>query len=304
MKRSIVYVITVLLVTAFALLSLISWKEYQKPTMQSISHVSNNEPMKGASVSPVVSLLPTLIPLFTPTPSILPPLFPGEQGVHVPVLLYHYISENPYKEDKVRSGLSTPPRVLDDQLKTLKSQGYSAITLDELGAFFDKKQLLPSKPLILTFDDGYVDFYTYAFPILTKYAMKGIAFLPTGLIGGGAYMTWKQVEEVGRSPFVAIGAHSVHHYALNKLNEESLTFEVTESKRVLEGHLGYPINWMAYPYGTFDERVARAVQAAGYIGSATTLPGAMQYRSRFLYLPRYRAGARSGVELVKFLEAK
>lgn len=251
------------------------------------------------TLTPIVT--PTLTP--TPTPGIfLPPINPGERVARVPILLYHYISENPNKDDKARDGLSTPPYIFKEQLETLKSAGYTTITLDELAAFFEGKFSLPVKPIILTFDDGYIDFYLNAFPILASAGMKGVTFIITGFIGGGAYMNWSQIEEIARSPYVVIAAHSIHHYVLTKSNESILKTELEESKRILEQHVGYPINWMAYPYGTFDERVVSAAKEAGYVGATTTMPGAYQYKSHLLYVPRYRVGKRNGTDLLHFIE--
>ncbi len=242
-------------------------------------------------------------PTLTPTPGIvLPPIHPNERSVRVPVLLYHYVSDNPNKEDRARDGLSTPPDTFKAQLATLKAAGYSTITFDELAAFFDGTSTLPSKPVILTFDDGYSDFYFNAYPILAASGMKGIAFISTGLIGGDAYMTWSQVEEIARSPAVVVGAHSVHHYVLTKSSSEVLKSELEVSKQKLEQHAGYPVNWVAYPYGTFDDRVVSAARSAGYVGAVTTLPGSSQYKSRLYHIPRFRAGRRVGEDLLRLIE--
>lgn len=252
------------------------------------------------TILPTLSLTPS--PLATPSSAVtLPDLTPGEQGIKVPILLYHYISVNLNTNDKTRNGLSTPPGIFEQQVQLLATNGFTTITLDELAAAFDKKYSLPAKPVILTFDDGYVDFYFNAFPLLRKYNMKAVVFIPTGLIGGGHYMTWPQIDEISRSPNIEVEAHSVHHYALAKVSDTILKEEVVQSKAILEQHVGHAINWMAYPYGSFDTRVVGAVKKAGYIGAITTLPGMWQYKSRFYYIPRYRAGTRLGKDFLKLL---
>ncbi len=245
---------------------------------------------------------PTSTPTPTPTPKpLVPPILPGERALKVPVLLYHYISLNPNKTDIARNGLSTAPDVFDQQLATLKTNGFTTVTFDELAAAFDGKMTLPAKPVILTVDDGYADFYYNAYPILQKYQMKAIAFIPTGLMGGGMYMTWAQIEELARSPYVIFGAHSIHHYFLSKIAPSVMVSEIVDSKRILEQHVGYTVNWFCYPYGGFNDAVVDAVKKAGYIGAITTLPGAWQYRSRFYYIPRYRAGNLLGANLLKLV---
>lgn len=263
----------------------------QKPVVIKIESV--------ATLSAVPSVSLTATP--TPTGMVLPLIFPGEWTIKVPILLYHYISVNPYKDDKTRNGLSTPPGIFDQQLKLLTDNGFTTITFDEMAAAFDGKIALPPKPIILTFDDGYVDFYFNAHPLLQKYNMKVVAFISTGLIGGGAYMTWSQIDELVHSPNVVLEAHSVHHYALNKVNQQVLQNEVVESKQVLEKHTGYTVNWMAYPYGSFNDAVVSAVKKSGYIGAITTVSGIWQYKSRFFYIPRYRAGTRVGNDLLKII---
>lgn len=252
--------------------------------------------------SSLVGPSPTPTPTPTPTPKpLVPPIVAGERAMKVPVLLYHYISLNPNKTDIARDGLSTAPSVFDQQLATLKNNGFTSITFDELAAAFDGKTTLPPKPVILTVDDGYMDFYSNAYPILQKYQMKAISFIPTGLMGGGMYMTWGQIEELARSPYVSFGAHSIHHYFLSKVAPSVMISEIGESKRVLEQHVGYTVNWFCYPYGGFNDAVVDAVKKAGYIGAITTMPGVWQYRSRFYYIPRYRAGNLLGASFLKLV---
>lgn len=242
-----------------------------------------------------------------PTPSprdhefAVPSQIPGERGIRVSVLLYHYVSENGNKADTIRTSLSTHPRVFEQQLQLLQQNGFTTITFDELAAAFGGTFTMPGKPVILTFDDGYADFYTHVAPLLAKYQMKGIAFIPTGLMGGGNYMTWSQISELSRSPFVVFGAHSVHHWALNKIAHGQLVTELEESKRVLEEHVGYKVNWMAYPYGLFNDAVIAAAKAAGFIGGITTISGSWQYQSRFFSIPRYRVGNRLGADFLKLV---
>lgn len=230
----------------------------------------------------------------TPTP-------PPESGVKVPILLYHYISENPNKEDKMRTWLSTSPGIFEQQLVTLQSNGFTTITFDELSTAVSGSFHLPAKPVILTFDDGYEDFYHNAFPLLEKYHMKGTAFIPTGLMGRGNYMTWNQIDELGKSAYVVLAAHSIHHYSLPTVSSKVLADEVELSKRILEQHVNYKINWFAYPYGTFNDAVIAAIKHAGYIGAITTLPGSWEYRSKIYTIPRYRAGNRLGDSFLKLL---
>lgn len=252
-----------------------------------------------ATPSPTPPPTPSLSP--TPTPIPLPPIVRGERALHVPILLYHYVGNNPNPSDKGRDVLSVPPGVFEVQLKAIRDNGFTTITLDDLSRALAGGSL-PVKPVILTFDDGYLDFYYNVWPLLRTYNMQAMAFIPTGLVGGGAYMTWSMVEEVSRSSVVTIGAHSINHVSLPSLSHDRLVAELVDSKKLLEQHTGKPVIWMAYPYGLFDDRVVAEAKRAGYVGSATTLPGSVQYKSRLFHIPRYRAGRRVGADFLRLLQ--
>lgn len=285
-----------MIVASLGILALLS--AFVSQPISLLQHKS--KPVSRNGFSQLVGGQQKISPTPTPKPSVPPPL-PGERAIKVPVLLYHYISVNPYPEDTLRTGLSTTPDVFDQQLALLKSQGFTTITFDELAAAFEGTITLPPKPVILTVDDGYSDFYFNAYPILAKHQMKAINFIPTGLIGGDLYMTWKQIEELANSPYVMFGSHTVRHSFLPKVSPGDVISELTESKRVLEQHVGYNVNWFAYPYGAFDEAVVYQVKKAGFVGAVTTMPGMWQYKSHFVYIPRFRAGNLLGDNLLKLV---
>lgn len=215
------------------------------------------------------------------------PVQMGNQ-LRVPVLMYHYISDNPNPADKARYTLSTPPDKFDAELQYLSSQGYTPITLDTMYAALKKQISLPAKPIILTFDDGYIDFYVNAYPILRKYNFHAVSFIPTGLVDQGYYLHWNQIKEMQASGLISFEAHSVHHPNLTSLSDASLNYELTESKKVLEQELGIPVNFMAYPFGTSDQRVQAAAIRAGYLGSAGTWASRVQSEGTIYNMPRVR----------------
>lgn len=225
-----------------------------------------------------------------------------DRSLKVPVLLYHYIGISPDPNDVTRIGLSTSPIIFEQQLKLLTENGFTTITFDELAAGLTGKQSLPSKPVILTFDDGYLDFYTNAYPVLQKYQLKGTVFVVTSFIGRAGFMKWQQIEEIARSSYVTIGAHSVHHYALTKVSETTLINELTQSKIDFVANIGYQINWLAYPYGEVNNEVATASRRAGYVGAVTTEPGVWQYENRLFYVARLRVGNKLGNDLLRLLD--
>lgn len=241
------------------------------------------------------SSAPTSIP--TPTPSYLPYTF-GNQ-IKVPMLLYHYVGNNPNPADKRRDDLSVTPDKFEEQMKYLVDNGYHTTSLDTLYAALKKQISLPDKSVILTFDDGYVDFYYNAYPILKKYNLSATVFIPTGLMGGGAYLTWLQIQEMHSSGRITFGSHLVHHYHLPSLSRDAALFELKESKRVLQNQLGVPINFLAYPYGSTNTNIIELVKEAGYVGAVGTWAGKIQSEGTIFDMPRLRVGG--GVDIGVFL---
>lgn len=194
-------------------------------------------------------------------------------AINVPVLMYHYIANNPNSKDTARNSLSVPPDKFDAQMDYLSKHGYTPVTLDTLYGIFNKQTSVSSKPVVLTFDDGYIDFYTIAFPILRKYNFHAVSFIPTGLVGRGYYMNWDQIKEIQSSGLVTFEAHSVSHSSLTALGNQSLQRELVDSKNILQSQTGYPVNFVAYPFGMSNTRVQSAARNAGYVGGLSTWYG-------------------------------
>lgn len=214
-----------------------------------------------------------------------------------PILMYHYIGGNPNPSDKARERLSVSPDKFDEQMGYLSKNGYTPITFD---TYYAGVSSLPQKPIILTFDDGYIDFYLNAYPILRKYNFKAVSFLPTGLIGTSYYLNWNQVHEMDTSGLISFQAHSVTHPNLLSLNNESLKHEIADSKKTLEAKLGKPVNTFAYPYGLVNNHVVQEVKKAGFVGAVTTTNGKVSSIS--YYMTRIRvSGAWSLADFTKRL---
>jgi len=208
----------------------------------------------------------------------------------VPVLMYHYIRVNPNQDDKVGFRLSVSPQNFAAQMNYLAQQGYHTISLDDLGGFFFSHASLPSKPIIFTFDDGYSDFYTAAYPILKSHGFKAVSFVITGFVGIPGFLTWSQIDEMKSSGLVFFGSHTVHHLSLPSIAFDKIQSELTQSKKELEQHLGYPINWMAYPYGSVNKAVVDTALQSGYVGAFGTNRGTYQSTDFIYTLPRIRIG--------------
>jgi len=208
--------------------------------------------------------------------------------IRVPILLYHYVGDNPNKNDKARDYLSVTPQQFDEQLSFLSQNGYQTISLDTLAAALLGGGSLPGKPIILTFDDGYIDFFLNAFPILSKYNFSATVFLPTGKIGQDMFLNWGQIEEMARSGRVIFNSHGINHVNMASMGGQVLDDEVSKSKQEITSHTGYPVNFLAYPYGTFSGGVIASLQKAGYVGALTTRTGSIVTKDGLYTLPRIK----------------
>lgn len=130
-----------------------------------------------------------------------------------------------------RDVLSITPDEFEEQMKYLRDNGYASVSLDTLYAALKKQTTLPSKPVILTFDDGYIDFYYNAYNILRNYGLSATVFIPTGLVGQPSYLTWPQIREMHSSGVINFGAHTVHHYNLPSVSEDTALAELQDSKK-------------------------------------------------------------------------
>lgn len=220
----------------------------------------------------------------------------------VPILLYHYVEYVKDKGDTIRQSLNINPYIFEKQIQTLKDAGYAFITAGDLGKFLDADMPLPRKPIIITFDDGYEDFYTDVLPILKKYNVKATAYIVAGVVGKLNYMSKDEIGKTIESGLVEIGAHSMHHKYLKGISYEEAKFEIEQSKKNLEHEFGVRVISFAYPYGAFDKQAIRLVKDAGFKTAASTVPGIDVSSLNKYFIFRLRPGARTGTELLQYLE--
>jgi peptidoglycan/xylan/chitin deacetylase (PgdA/CDA1 family) len=194
---------------------------------------------------------------------------PGADSINVPILTYHYIRVNPDGNDRLGFALSVTPSDFAAQMDWLAQNGYHPITTEDLYASLSGTRGLPSRPVILTFDDGYADFYTTALPILRSHDFRAVAYVVSGFVGWPGYMTSAQIYEADRSG-IEIGSHTINHPNLATMSAVAVRTQLTQSKLFLEQVLGHPVVSFCYPSGKFTRAVASAVAAAGYHDATTT----------------------------------
>ncbi len=222
--------------------------------------------------------------------------------VRLPILMYHYIEYVTDKNDTIRKSLAILPSTFDAQIKTLQDAGYTFLTASQIPDILSGKVELPEKPIILTFDDGYRDFYTDAYPILKKYNVPATAYIVPGFLDHPNYMFTSQLEEINKDGLVELAAHTVHHAYLKGASKEHAKWEIEESKKELEEQLKKPVVSFAYPYGAFDLEIAQLVQEAGFTNAVSTLPGVELDGKNTYFIFRIRPGARTGEELLTYLK--
>jgi peptidoglycan/xylan/chitin deacetylase (PgdA/CDA1 family) len=221
--------------------------------------------------------------------------------VRVPILMYHYVEYVKDKGDTIRKSLSLAPPTFEDEVKTLIGAGYTFMTNAELADALSGKITVPAKPIVLTFDDGYRDFYTDVYPILKKYHIKATAYIITGFLGYPNNMDAEQVQQIADDGLVEIGAHTVNHAWLKGMNEKELVYEVGQSKKTLEALIGKPVVSFAYPYGAFDVPAIQVLAEEGFTSAVSTIPGADQYQTHRYFLYRLRPGGKTGESLLSWL---
>lgn len=187
------------------------------------------------------------------------------------------------------------PKAFKRQMAYLKKAGYKVVALDELAHYMistnetneTNQQIQPAKPhkyVVITFDDGYLDTYENALPILEKFNFTATVFIVSGLVGKRNQwirdekypekylMGWREIEEMKENG-VSIGSHTISHRRLSTLDCEDAKNEIESSKKFLEDRLRTAINYFAYPYGDFNDSTVKMVIEAGYKSACSTRSG-------------------------------
>jgi len=252
-------------------------------THTAIPPTDTRTPLPKPTRTPTQTATPLPSPTSTPVePAVIVPpaplLPPSPDGVvrsaEVPILMHHYISASPSAQDRIRYGLSVTPEMFEAQLKLLSNNGYTTISLRELYEYLAVGKALPANPIILTFDDGYVDNYTNAFPILRQADMVGTFFVLTGPADDGeaTYLTWDMITEMSDAG-MDIQLHSREHFDMRKRSFEWLVFQIIGGRQSIEGHTGKPVIFMAYPSGKHDAALLSFLRDNNFWAAVTTASG-------------------------------
>ena len=184
------------------------------------------------------------------------------------ILLYHLIADETYGD---YPDLFVKEADFEAQLQEIQKRGYQTYFADEL------HKIGAGKAVVITFDDGYLDNYTTAFPLLQKYGMKATVFLSSDLIGTEGHLTEAQIKEMQESGVFHFGSHTETHIKLGDAMTDVIETELSESKEAIEAITGTPVLSLAYPHGSYNDMVELLAEKYGYRFCYTTNPPSEPY---------------------------
>lgn len=234
---------------------------------------------------PLPSPTPTLSPTPTPTPK---PLTLAEMNslygpcVRLPVLMYHHIQSREAATANKQTNLTVYTDVFASQMQYLKSKGYNAVSMTDLINFFDSGTSFPAKSIMITFDDGYSDFYSDAYPILSGLGFHATVFVPTGLVQNPGYLSWGQIS--GMNSIVLFANHTWSHKNVVSKNTPMEKEIGTADTQLTEHGLNSP-KVFAYPYGPASIPAENYLNSLGYKAAFTTQIGNILCKKQRLALP-------------------
>src|SRR4051812_9732838 len=222
---------------------------------------------------------------------------PPRRGV--PVLMYHPVSDMVAPSF---AGYTVTPSQFAAQVRALTRLGASSISPEELRAAHLDGRALPRRPVVITFDDGFRDCLRHAAPVLHAAGLRATMYVVAGLLGGTSrwmapegldlpLVTSSQARELEQAG-IECQSHSLTHKRLAELESPEIARELSVSRRVLEDELGHEVRHLAYPHGSFDQRVTAAAAEAGYLSAFSTRTGKALAHDDMLALPRVNVDGR------------
>ncbi len=228
----------------------------------------------------------------------------------VPILAYHSISNNLFGKSHPYYQINTAPEVFSRQMRWLKCQGYQAMHLSDMLAGLASGQDM-SKRVVITFDDGYRDFFTEGFVILRQCGFTATVFLVTDRIRktpmryeGVDYLTWGEVREL-HAEGIQFGSHTVTHPDLRSMEPNQIDYELGYSKEVLEQEIGDAVESFSYPFPfpeedrDFTRFISDVLENQGFMNGVSSIIGRAHRRSNRFSLPRFPVNSWDTPELLK-----
>lgn len=205
--------------------------------------------------------------------------------------MYHHVGI--HTESLGHRRLWISPERFEEQVSYLFHSGYLSLTLRDAAVRIRERRGAP-RAVVLTFDDGYKNFYEVAFPILRRYGFSATVFVVTGEVGGvsrwdsgsqAELMSWSQLRELHQAG-IEVGSHTVSHPRLTQMPVGLAKRQIEDSRDALEQGLGTTVASLAYPYGDWNEIVAQLAKAARYRAACSTVRGNLHWPKELHSLKR------------------
>ena len=221
----------------------------------------------------------------------------------LPILMYHRIAPTGAAS---LARYRVTPEAFEGQLRYLHGAGYYSVSLEDWRLAMRNKEPLPGRAVMLTFDDGFMDFMIHAWPLLRLYGFSAIVFLVAEEIGGTnrwdrvhgeevPLLGWKQIRHL-RDEGIEFGSHSASHRPLTALSPTEIVREGARSRAILERGLGLPVRSFAYPHGAENQVTRHLIGACGYIFGISCQPGFSGFSDPLLALPRIEVAGSDTLE--------
>ena len=211
----------------------------------------------------------------------------------LPILMYHSIDTNIDPKTGKLNELKVPKEVFREQMRYFKDNGFTTLTMSEAYDFFQNNKGIPAKSVLITFDDGYVDNYLNAYPVLKEFSFNATVFMITDLVDkDSAYLNSSQLKEM-ESNGIEIQNHTVNHLHLSTLSYNEQLKQIKDSKEFLEKLLNKKVDYIAYPYGDYNGDTLKIVKELGIkMGVLASGPWAFKKDGEFLYRRVYISSLR------------
>jgi peptidoglycan/xylan/chitin deacetylase (PgdA/CDA1 family) len=222
--------------------------------------------------------------------------------IRVPVLMYHYVGDLPANADRIRRDLTVSTSLLRVHLEYLQTQQYTPISLYDLENALQQGGALPTRPIVLTFDDGYIDHYLNVFPVLQNAGYFGTFFIITGQADANdpRYVSWEQIREMAEGG-MSMEAHTKNHAELDNRDYNFLVYEMLGSMQSLEAYTGSMPHMFAYPVGRYDETTLQVALQLPIWRAFTTEMGSYHTTDNRLEMSRIRIHNTTSVGQLEFL---
>ena len=193
---------------------------------------------------------------------------PKAEDTIIPVLMYHNIAEN---YQKGAEGANITPKLFEEHMLAILERGYTPILVADYYDSVQRRASLPEKPIIITFDDGYLSNYEIAYPILKRLNIKATIFVVTSTVGAKVgqgvstpHFSWEQAREMQKSGIIDIHSHSHTHKNMTALSPAQLQEELRLSRYLIERNLDKNCFVFSYPFGGYNQTTSKLARYAGY----------------------------------------